>query len=56
LLAFFLAVACLWVGQALQIGSNFWLSVWSDEGLRVGREGGREGGKEDKGRLAVDKS
>ncbi|KAM3568437.1 hypothetical protein VYU27_009440, partial [Nannochloropsis oceanica] len=35
LLAFFLAVACLWVGQALQIGSNFWLSVWSDEGLRA---------------------
>ena len=43
---FFLAIACLWVGQALQIGSNFWLSIWSDENLKVrkGREEGSEGG------------
>jgi len=50
LAVFSLAIACLLVGQALQIGSNFWLSIWSDENLKVrkrreeGREGGRGGG------------
>ncbi|EWM27872.1 multidrug resistance-associated protein 1-like isoform 1 [Nannochloropsis gaditana] len=32
---FLLALAFLWAGQALQIGSNFWLSIWSDESLEA---------------------
>ena len=30
---FLLALATLWAGQALQIASNFWLSIWSDQKL-----------------------
>ena len=31
--AFLLALALLWVGQGMQMASNFWLSIWSDKNL-----------------------